>query len=84
MNGKPINDGFRMANSTMVGVLGMIASFTGKRESYKELLESRFKIEPNIDHPSFDMPVAAPGASGLYRIPVPGEYQVKIGRQAFS
>ncbi|NLX96551.1 MAG: Gfo/Idh/MocA family oxidoreductase, partial [Rhodopirellula sp.] len=70
MEGKPINDGFRMANSTMVGVLGMIASFTGKRESYKELFESRFKIEPNVDNPSFDMPVASPDASGLYRIPV--------------
>jgi len=30
MKGTPINDGFRMANSTMVGVL-MTASFTGKR-----------------------------------------------------
>ena len=84
MNGKPINDGFRMASSTMVGVLGMIASFTGKRESYKDLFESRFKIEPNVDHPSFDMPVASPDAAGLYRIPVPGEYQVKAGRQAVS
>jgi len=84
LNGKPINDGFRMANSTMVGVLGMIASFTGKRESYKELFESRFKIEPNVDNPSFDMPVASPDASGLYRIPVPGEYQVTTGRQAVS
>jgi len=73
-----------MANSTMVGVLGMIASFTGKRESYKDLFESRFKIEPNVDHPSFDMPVASPDADGLYRIPVPGDYQVRTGRQAFS
>jgi predicted dehydrogenase len=77
MEGKPINDGFRMANSTMVGVLGMIASFTGQKESYKDLFESRFRIEPNVDHPSFDMPVASPGANGLYHIPVPGEYQVK-------
>jgi len=80
LDGKPINDGFRMANSTMVGVLGMIASFTGKRESYKELFESRFKIEPNVDHPSFDLPVASPDANGLYKIPVPGEYKVKTER----
>jgi predicted dehydrogenase len=84
MDDRPINDGFRMANSTMVGVLGMIASFTGKRESYKELFESRFKIEPNVDSPSLDMPVPAPGASGLYRIPVPGEYQMKTRRWVFS
>lgn len=62
----------------------MIASFTGKEESYKDLFESRFKIEPNVDHRSFDLPVAAPGAGGLYRIPVPGEYQVKARRQVFS
>ena len=80
MEGEPINDGFRMANSTMVGVLGMIASFTGKRESYKELFESRFKIEPNVDNPSFDMPVASPEANGLYKIPVPGKHQMKTER----
>lgn len=80
MNGKPINDGFRMAHSTMVGVLGMVASFTGKRESYKDLLESRFKIEPSVESPSFDMPVASPGADGLYRIPVPGEHQIERQR----
>jgi len=39
----------------------MIASFTGKRESYKDLFESRFKIEPNVDNPSFDMPVRGAG-----------------------
>jgi len=80
MEGKPINDGFRMANSTMVGVLGMIASFTGRRESYQELFDSRFRIEPNVDNPSFDMTVPSPEANGLYRIPVPGEYQVKAQR----
>ncbi|NLF67645.1 MAG: Gfo/Idh/MocA family oxidoreductase [Candidatus Anammoximicrobium sp.] len=80
LEGKPINDGFRMAQSTMVGVLGMIASFTGKRESYRALFESRFKLEPNIDHPSFDMPVASPDADGLYRIPVPGKYHLKTER----
>ena len=80
MEGKPINDGFRMANSTMVGVLGMIASFTGRKESYRELFESRFKIEPNVDNPSFDMAVASPGPNGLYKIPVPGEYQLKTER----
>ena len=69
LDGKPINDGFRMANSTMVGVLGMIASFTGRRESYKGLFESRFKIEPNIDNPSFDMPVAAPARTGSIAFP---------------
>lgn len=76
MEGRPINDGFRMAQSTMVGVLGMIASFTGKRESYQELFDSRFKIEPNVDHPSFEMPVTPPEASGLYKIPIPGEYRI--------
>ena len=80
MKGEPINDGFRMANSTMVGILGMIASFTGKRESYQELFESRFKIEPNVDNPSFDMAVASPEPNGLYKIPVPGEYQLKTER----
>ena len=80
MEGEPINDGFRMANSTMVGILGMIASFTGKRESYQELFESRFKIDPNVDNPSFDMAVASPEPNGLYKIPVPGEYQLKTER----
>ena len=80
MEGEPINDGFRMANSTMVGVLGMNASFTGKQESYKELFESRFKIEPNVDNASFEMPVASPEANGLYKIPVPGKYQMKTER----
>ena len=76
MNGKPINDGFRMASSTMVGVLGMIASFTGKRESYKELS----RVGSKSNRPSTIRRSTCPSprrASGLYRIPVPGEYQLK-------
>ncbi len=72
---KPINDGERMAHSSMVAVLGMVASRCGKLVNYKELFDSKFKLQPTIDNISFDSKSAAgPRPDGLYNVPIPGEF----------
>lgn len=73
MNGTPINDGERMAKTTMTAICGMVACRTGKRVNYQELFDSNFTFGPAEDEISLDMePRVAPMQNGLYPIPVPG------------
>lgn len=73
LSGKPINDGERMARSSMVAVLGMLASRCGQKLNYKEVFDSKFVLQPTIDGISFDRkPAFVPRADGLYDVAVPG------------
>lgn len=62
--GKPINDGTRMARTTMMAILGRMAAYTGKRITWEQALNSQQKLVPDeldwdlkIDQP----PLAVPG-----------------------
>ena len=62
--GKPINDGTRMAHTTLMALMGRMAAYTGKEITWEEALGSRQKLVPDtldwntrIDQP----PLAAPG-----------------------
>lgn len=73
LDGKPINDGRRMAQSSMSAVLGTAACRSGQRVSYKELFESRFSYGPAEEEISLSMtPPIHPKADGLYPTAVPG------------
>ncbi len=73
MDGKPINDGPRMARSSMVAVLGTMATRSGQRIEFKELFDSKFRVKPNLDNISFAKdPGFRPGSDGLYAPAVPG------------
>ncbi|HXJ73162.1 MAG TPA: gfo/Idh/MocA family oxidoreductase, partial [Candidatus Dormibacteraeota bacterium] len=62
--GKPINDGDRMAKSTLLGILGRNAAYTGQQLTWEMILNSQQVLVPDI--PSFDTkfepePMAMPG-----------------------
>lgn len=63
-SGKPINDGEWMAHSTMMGIMGRMAAYTGQTITWEQALNS----EENLCPPKFDWnqplpvpPVAMPG-----------------------
>jgi predicted dehydrogenase len=45
-DGKVVNDGDRMMNSTMVAILGRTAAYTGKRITWEEMLASKQDLAP--------------------------------------
>lgn len=68
-NGKPINDGEWMAHSTMLGIMGRMAAYTGKKITWEEAINSKEKLGP--DTYSWDMTpptveVAKPGFTQFY------------------
>jgi len=63
-NGKPINDGIRMAHSTLLGIMGRMAAYTGEAITWDQAMNSKEKLVP--DDLSWDKPapvvhVAMPG-----------------------
>ena len=63
-SGKPINDGDWMARSTLMGIMGRMASYTGQVITWEQALNSKEDLSP----PTYDMkaslptpPVAMPG-----------------------
>lgn len=73
MSGKVINDGDRMAKTTMSAICGMVACRTGKRVKWQELFDSNFTFGPAENEISLDMEARVkPLENGLYPVPVPG------------
>jgi len=65
-NGKSINDGDRMALSTMLAIAGRMAAYSGKTITWDEAINSDVSITPHIDDYSWglqwnDPAVAKPG-----------------------
>jgi myo-inositol 2-dehydrogenase/D-chiro-inositol 1-dehydrogenase len=54
-NGKPLNDGEKMANSSMLGVLGRMVAYTGQSLTWEEALNSNETLGPPIDQYSRDL-----------------------------
>lgn len=44
--GKPMNDGIASAMSTLMGIMGREAAYTGKRITWKQMLESKQNLVP--------------------------------------
>jgi myo-inositol 2-dehydrogenase / D-chiro-inositol 1-dehydrogenase len=46
-SGKPINDGVRMAQSTLMGIMGRMAAYTGDEVTWDQALNSTEKLVPD-------------------------------------
>jgi hypothetical protein len=62
--GEPINDGERMARSTLVGIMGRMAAYTGGEVTWEQMLQSKENLFP--EDLKWDMslavaPMAMPG-----------------------
>jgi predicted dehydrogenase len=67
-NGKPINNGHYMANSTMLAIMGRMCTYTGKELTWDECINSEERLGPkqyawNDEVP--DVKVAMPGRTKL-------------------
>jgi len=72
-SGKPVNSGSYMATSTMVGVLGQIACYTGRATNWDDAAKSDFQFGPPPDESNFETPPPGkPDATGNYPLPRPG------------
>ena len=54
--GEPINDGVRLAHSSMVAIMGRMAAYTGQVVTWQKALNSKEELVPA--HISWDMPLA--------------------------
>ena len=66
--GKPLNDGDRMCTSTMMGLMGRMAAYTGQEVTWEQALNSQKKFVP--DNLTWDMelpiePMAVPGKTKM-------------------
>ena len=64
--GEPFFDGIKMANSTMLGILGRMVAYTGKTITWEEAMNSNEVLGPPVDDINWDLDwplkeVAKPG-----------------------
>ncbi|WP_276372849.1 Gfo/Idh/MocA family oxidoreductase [Chryseolinea sp. H1M3-3] len=69
-NAKPMNDGERMANSTMVAILGRMVAYSGQTLSWNDALNSTQVLGPAIDEYNWNLKHKSPD------IAIPGITQV--------
>jgi predicted dehydrogenase len=71
--GKPVNHGDTMIDSTYTGIMGQIACYTGKRVAWDQIMAADFEFEPKLADVTLDMePPTKPAESGNYPLPIPG------------
>ena len=68
---KPVNDGETMARSSMLGIMGRMAAYSGQTITWEEAINSTQVLAPAIDEYRWDLkwksqPVAMPGLSKLF------------------
>jgi predicted dehydrogenase len=64
-DGKPINDGVRMATSTLMGLMGRMAAYTGQEITWEQAMNSQERLVP--ENPTWDMPLP------ITPMPIPGK-----------
>ncbi len=69
-NGTPINEGIRMANSTMLAIWGRMVGYTGQTITWEEAFNSEETIGPKIEEYDWNLdwpmpPIAIPGKTKL-------------------
>jgi hypothetical protein len=66
--GKPINDGQWMAQSTLMGIMGRMAAYTGQEVSWEQAMNSTEKLVPdNLDW-KMKLDIAPMAMPGLTRV----------------
>ncbi len=74
--GEPINNGDYMVNSTMLGLLGRMVCYTGKRITWQEAVDSQEVLGPaELDWDT--TPPLSPREDGTYACPIPGRTEFK-------
>jgi predicted dehydrogenase len=66
--GRPINDGHYMANSTMLGIMGRMCTYTGQTLSWEQCFNSQERLGPEVYAWNDEVPtseVAIPGRTAL-------------------
>ena len=73
VSGKPINSGYHMVGSTMIGVLGQIACYTGVATQWDEAYKLDLQYGPPPEESNFGIePPTLPDETGNYPLPLPG------------
>jgi len=65
-HGEPVNDGEWMAKSTLMGILGRMATYTGKEITWEQALNSTDDLSPKVYDMKASLPepkVALPGVT---------------------
>jgi predicted dehydrogenase len=73
--GEPINDGFTMGHSTMVAIMGRMATHSGQQIPWDKAFNSTRVLAPKSYAWDADPPVL-PGPDGHYPEPIPGVTEV--------
>ena len=70
-----MDSGDFVVNSTMMAILGQVASYTGKMIGWKEMYDSKFVFKPAPENciAGMEAPVK-PGPDGSYPVPIPGQH----------
>ncbi|MDR1479021.1 MAG: Gfo/Idh/MocA family oxidoreductase [Planctomycetaceae bacterium] len=72
--GKRLESDAFVVNSSLMAILGQVASYTGKLITWKELYDSNFVFKPTPEECVAGMePPVKPDANGLYPVPIPGQ-----------
>jgi len=71
--GKPINSWLHMNNSTLAGVMGQVACYTGAPVTWDEARRSALQYGPSPEDSNFETrPPSLPDKTGNYPLPRPG------------
>jgi len=62
-NGKPMNEGDMMANSTMLAIMSRMVAYSGQTLSWEDALNSNQVLGPSIDEFAWDLKYTSPGAA---------------------
>lgn len=71
-NGQPINNGVYMARSSMLAILGRMATYTGRAITWEQAINSKEDLSPASYAWDAEPPIL-PDKNGEYPIAVPGE-----------
>jgi len=79
-NGKPLHDGWHGAISSMIAVMGRMATYSGREISWDDLVEKGTTVFPYGKELAWDSETPTkPNASGGYDIAIPGRYDPYAG-----
>ncbi|MCX8107444.1 MAG: dehydrogenase, partial [Verrucomicrobiae bacterium] len=71
-NDKPLNDAENGAKSTMTGIMGRMATYSGQMITWADAIESEINLMP--EKLAWDaLPKVLPDKDGLYPVAVPGK-----------
>jgi myo-inositol 2-dehydrogenase / D-chiro-inositol 1-dehydrogenase len=62
--GEPINDGERMAKSTLAGIMGRMAAYTGEEITWEQMMASKENLFPDPLRWDMELPVAPMAVPG--------------------